>query len=331
MTTLIVTENQIHEAAGCLASGGTVVFPTETVYGLGADAFNPEAVRKIFEAKGRPSDNPLIVHISEVSALSLLAREIPENAKILMQNFWPGPLTMIFKKKPDVPDAVTAGLDTVAVRFPSNKIAQKLIAYSGKLVAAPSANLSGSPSPTVCEDVIDDLNGRVDYIIDGTGCQIGLESTVVDVSGDEVTILRPGGITLEMIREHIPTAKLDSGLVDLDAVPKCPGLKYTHYSPRADVIVVQGNKDNVRKYILQKISSQTGVITYGGGLYPGAGLVLDAGNTMDEYAHNLFSYLREFDKNNIKTVYAEFNVEDGMGVAVRNRLYKACGHNIIEV
>lgn len=331
MMTKIVKENQIDEAAKCLSSGGTVVFPTETVYGLGADAFDEEAVKKIFKAKGRPGDNPLIVHISDISQLSMLAREIGDNAKLLADKFWPGPLTLIFKKKSEVIDSVTAGLDTVAVRFPSNAIAQKLISASKTPVAAPSANLSGSPSPTICEDVIDDLNGRVDYIIDGTGCEIGLESTVVDVSGDDVTILRPGGITLEMIREYIPCAKLDGGLVDLNSTPKCPGLKYTHYSPRADVIVVQGSKENIRNFILQKLSSDVGVITYRGGEYSGAGLVLDAGKDMNEYAHNLFSYLREFDKNNIKTVYAEFSVEDGMGVAVRNRLYKACGHNIIEV
>lgn len=331
MITKIVKENQIQEAANCLSSGGTVVFPTETVYGLGADAFNDKAVKKIFKAKGRPGDNPLIVHISDIGQLSMLAREIGDNAKLLADKFWPGPLTMIFKKKKEVIDSVTAGLDTVAVRFPSNPIAQKLISASKTLVAAPSANLSGSPSPTVCEDVVDDLDGRVDYIIDGTGCEIGLESTVVDVSGDEVTILRPGGITLEMIRQFIPSAKLDGGLVDLNSTPKCPGLKYTHYSPRADVIVVQGSKENIRNFLLQKTASDVGVITYCGGEYPGAGLVLDAGNDMNEYAHNLFSYLREFDKNNIKTVYAEFAIEDGMGVAVRNRLYKACGHNIIEV
>ncbi|MBQ4631679.1 MAG: threonylcarbamoyl-AMP synthase [Clostridia bacterium] len=331
MTTKIVTKENISEAAKCLNEGGTVVFPTETVYGLGADAFNSVAVKKIFEAKGRPGDNPLIVHISDISQIHLLAREIPDNAKLLAQKFWPGPLTMIFKKKDQVINEVTAGLDTVAVRYPSNQIAHDLIEQSQKVVAAPSANLSGSPSPTVCSDVVDDLNGRVDFIIDGTGCEIGLESTVVDVSGNTVTILRPGAITLEMIREFIPDAKLDGGLIDNDQVPKCPGLKYTHYSPNADVIVVQGNKDKVREYILSHLSSDVGVITYKGGEYPGAGLVLDAGDNMTSYAHNLFTYLRRFDKNNIKIVYAEFSVEEGIGVAVRNRLYKACGHKIIEV
>ncbi|MBQ4528764.1 MAG: threonylcarbamoyl-AMP synthase [Clostridia bacterium] len=331
MTTKIVTKEYIPEAAKCLNEGGTVVFPTETVYGLGADAFNADAVKKIFVAKGRPGDNPLIIHISDISQLPLLAKEIPDNAVLLAKEFWPGPLTMIFKKTPQVINEVTAGLDTVAVRYPSNLIAHDLIEQSMTVIAAPSANLSGSPSPTVCSDVVDDLNGRVDYIIDGTGCEIGLESTVVDVSDEKVTILRPGAITLEMIREFVPNATLDGGLIDNDKIPKCPGLKYTHYSPNADVIVVQGNMDNVRKYISCRVSPDIGVITYKGGDYPGAGLVLNAGDNMTSYAHNLFTYLRRFDKNNIKTVYAEFSVEDGIGVAVRNRLYKACGHKIIEV
>lgn len=334
MITKIINKDKISDAAKCLGNGGTVVFPTETVYGLGADAFNPEAIKKIYIAKGRPSDNPLIVHISDISQLKLLAKTITPNAEILIKNFWPGPLTLIFEKKDSVPDEVTAGLNTVAVRYPSNKIATELISKSGVLVAAPSANLSGSPSPTVCEDVVSDLNGRVDYIIDGTGCEIGLESTVVDVSGDETVILRPGGITLEMIKEHIPDARLDSGLIDENAVPKCPGLKYKHYSPKAKLIVVQGNSDNVRNYITSQLSLNpgAGILTYGTtDCYKNAGYVINAGDNMDEYAHNLFSALRTFDKKGISLIYAEFNIENGIGVAVRNRLYKAAAHNIIEV
>ncbi|MBE7052001.1 MAG: threonylcarbamoyl-AMP synthase [Ruminococcaceae bacterium] len=333
MKTKVITQENIHEAAKCLADGGTVVFPTETVYGLGADAFNDDAVSKIFEAKGRPGDNPLIVHISHVSQLSRLAKNVSPRAKLLIEKFWPGPLTLILPKCDSVSSRVTAGLETVAVRFPSNPIAQNLISLSGTLVAAPSANLSGSPSPTVCADVVDDLDGRVDYIIDGTGCEIGLESTVVDVSTGKTVVLRPGGVTLEMIKELIPDAELDKGLIDADSVPKCPGLKYTHYSPKADVIVVQGEKKNVRAYIGSMLSqnSDCGVLTYGGGTYDGAKLVLDAGADMTSYAHNLFSHLRTFDKHGVCTVYAEFNPENGMGTAVRNRLYKAAGHKIVEV
>ena len=333
MNTNIITADGIEPAAVCIKNGGTVVFPTETVYGLGADAFSDEAISKIYKAKGRPSDNPLIVHISDLSQLSLLTDDINHRAKLLMDNFWPGPLTLIFRKLPSVSSSVTAGLDTVAVRFPSNPIAQKLISLSGTLVAAPSANLSGSPSPTICSDVIDDLDGRVDYIIDGTGCEIGLESTVVDISGPNTIILRPGGVTLEMIQTLIPDAELDAGLIDDKAVPKCPGLKYTHYSPRANVIVVRGEKEAVREYIKAQLEKNTncGVLTYKGGTYENANLILDAGCNMEEYAHNLFSHLRTFDKHNIETIYAEFMPEAGMGTAVRNRLYKSAGHNIVEV
>ena len=332
MITKIITTDNIDEAAECLKNGGTVVFPTETVYGLGADAFNESAVDKIYKAKGRPSDNPLIVHIADIGDISHLAREVNSNAKILAEKFWPGPLTLIFKKHSGVPDKITAGLDTVAVRFPSDKTAQSLIKKSGVFVAAPSANLSGSPSPTVCEDVIADLNGRVDYIIDATGCKIGLESTVVDVSGEDTVILRPGGITLEMIQKYIPSARLDGGLIDEKTIPKCPGLKYKHYSPKAKLTVVQGNRENIHSYITEKLKSDTnaGILTYKGSTYA-SGYIIDAGNNMEEYAHNLFRALREFDKKGISHIYAEFQIEDGIGVAVRNRLYKACAHNIIEV
>lgn len=333
MNTKIITAENIKEAALCLKAGGTVVFPTETVYGLGGDAFSDDAVDKIYAAKGRPSDNPLIVHICDISQLSLLASSVSPKAALLMEHFWPGPLTLIFDKSPNVGGKVTAGLDTVAVRFPSNETAQRLIAESGTLVAAPSANLSGSPSPTVCSDVIDDLYGRVDYIIDGTGCEIGLESTVVDVSGDRTVVLRPGAVTLEMIQKLIPDAELDAGLIDADSVPKCPGLKYTHYSPKADVIVVQGESERVRAYIQSQLDKNPacGVLSYKGSTYSGGAIVLDAGDSMEQYAHNLFSHLRTFDKHGVALVYAEFALEGGMGTAVRNRLYKAAGHHIIEV
>ena len=333
MNTKIITAENITQAALCLKARGTVVFPTETVYGLGGDAFSDDAVDKIYKAKGRPSDNPLIVHICDISQLSLLASSVSPKASLLIEHFWPGPLTLIFNKSPNVGGKVTAGLDTVAVRFPSNKIAQRLISECGTLVAAPSANLSGSPSPTVCADVIDDLDGRVDYIIDGTGCEIGLESTVVDVSGDKTIVLRPGAVTLEMIQKLIPDAELDAGLIDADSVPKCPGLKYTHYSPKAEVIVVQGESERVRAYIQSQLDANPacGVLSYKGSTYSGGAIVLDAGDSMEQYAHNLFSHLRTFDKRGVELVYAEFAPEGGMGTAVRNRLYKAAGHHIIEV
>ncbi|MBQ8525146.1 MAG: threonylcarbamoyl-AMP synthase [Clostridia bacterium] len=335
MKTVTVDKNNLEGAAVCLRNGGLVVFPTETVYGLGADASNPQAVENIYKAKGRPSDNPLIVHIANFDDVYKLAREIPDFAAELMERYWPGPLTLIFKKQPHVIDRVTAGLDTVAVRYPSNPIANELIRRSGVFVAAPSANLSGSPSPTVYRHVKADLDGRVDYIVNGEGCEIGLESTVVDASGDFPVILRPGAITLEMLSKVHPGACMDPALLDSDKVekPKCPGMKYIHYSPKADVIVVCGEKQNRTEYISSqlKANSNAGVMTFCGGEYPDAKCTLSAGNTMQEYGHILFYNLREFDGHGVDTVYAEFEIQDGMGDAVKNRLYKSAGFNIVNV
>ena len=329
----IIKSDEIDRAAECLKSGGTVVFPTETVYGLGGDAFNDFAVDKIYKAKGRPSDNPLIVHIADTDDLKYLAKDVSDDCKKLIEAFWPGPLTIIFPKADAVHFRVTGGLDTVAVRFPSNEIARTLIKKSGVFVAAPSANLSGSPSPTVCKHVIDDLYGRVDYIIDGENCEIGLESTVIDMTDDIPVILRPGGITLEEIQKILPDAVLDKGITVSVEKPKCPGMKYTHYSPKADVEVVTGVKENVRRYIelqLEK-NKNSGVMTYKGGDYDDAVCVLSSGYNMKEYAAKLFYNLRVFDEYKVDKVYAEFEDEGGIGVAVRNRLYKSAGNHITEV
>lgn len=335
MKTVTVDKYNLEGAAKCLKDGGLVVFPTETVYGLGADASNPQAVKNIYKAKGRPSDNPLIVHISKQDDVQRIAREIPDYAKELMNRYWPGPLTLIFKKQPQVINEVTAGLDTIAVRFPSNPIAIRLIHMSGVFVAAPSANLSGSPSPTVYSHVKNDLEGRVDYIVNGEGCEIGLESTVVDVSGDYPVILRPGAITLEMLKAIHPDSCMDNALNSGGEVvkPRCPGMKYTHYSPKADVIVVCGDKKKRTEYIQSQLDkvSNAGVMTYCGGKYPNAKCVIAAGDTMDEYGHNLFLNLRMFDENGVDTIYAEFEIESGMGDAVKNRLYKSAGFNIVNV
>lgn len=331
--TKIIKENQLDEAAECLANGGTVVFPTETVYGLGGDAFNDAAIDKIYKAKGRPSDNPLIVHISDIGDLDKLAEYVSDNCRALADKFWPGPLTMIFPKKDSVPFRVTGGLNTVAVRFPSNPIAHELIRRSNVLVAAPSANLSGSPSPTICRHVVNDLNGRVDYIIDGEECEIGLESTVVDMTGDYPVILRPGAITLEDIQSIIPETVFDPHLNEETSRPKCPGMKYKHYAPKAKMEVVIGNKDKVREYISKKLESENnvGVMTYKGGDYDRAVCVLPGGENMHEYASRLFYNLRVFDEYGVSKIYAEFSNESGIGVAVRNRLYKSAAHNITEV
>ena len=288
---------------------------------------------KIYKAKGRPSDNPLIVHVSNSDDVYKLISEIPHGAKELMDKFWPGPLTIIFPKNDSVPIRVTGGLDTIAVRCPSNEIARELISRSGKFIAAPSANLSGSPSPTSSRHVIDDLMDRVDYIIASDDSEIGLESTVIDMTGDVPTILRPGAITLEMINSVLNNAIYDPAFMTESKKPKCPGMKYKHYAPRADVEVVIGQKINVRNYILSKLINEknVGVLTYCGGDYDDAICVLSGGFTMEEYASKLFYNLRVFDEYKVSKIYAEFLEEDGIGVAVRNRLFKSAGNKITRV
>jgi L-threonylcarbamoyladenylate synthase len=331
--TKIIDKSNLYDASMCLKNGGTVVFPTETVYGLGADALKEESVDKIYTAKGRPSDNPLIIHIANKEDVKNIALVISEDAKKLIDAFWPGPLTMIFKKRPEINDKVTAGLDTVAVRCPVNEIARELIRQSGVYVAAPSANLSGSPSPTTLKHVVDDLNGRVDYIIDGTGCEIGIESTVLDVSQDEFKILRPGKITFEDIRKI--TDRIKNDYIDKKNVKtaQCPGMKYTHYSPKAKVIVVEGDTDKTKEYIQKKLNLKTeltGVISYKNSVFENSDYTVDFAD-MNEYASMLYECLRNFDENNIKTVYAQFKDENGIGVAVKNRIYKSAGYDVINL
>ena len=246
METIIkkITDNEIENdkiiktAAEIISRGGLVAFPTETVYGLGGDSFDPAAAEKIYAAKGRPSDNPLIVHISEFDDIYKLSDEVPEIAKVLADKFWPGPLTIIVKKNKSVPVTVTGGLDTVAVRLPSHKVARKLIKESGTFIAAPSANISGRPSPTTAKHVIDDLNGRIDMIIDDGSIEIGLESTIVDLTEDVPVILRPGYVTFEMLEETVGKVRLDKALmtgVKGNVKPKAPGMKYRHYAPRQNL------------------------------------------------------------------------------------------------
>lgn len=332
--TKIVKSDNLDEAAQCLKCGGTVIFPTETVYGLGADALNEDAVKKIYAAKGRPSDNPLIVHIADTNNLLKIVKTVPPDAQKLIDAFWPGPLTMIFKKGDAVPSIVTANLDTVAVRFPSNKTAQNLIKKSGVFVAAPSANLSGSPSPTVFKHVCDDMMGRVDFIIDGGECSVGIESTVLDVSQEEFKILRPGYVTFDDIRKY--TDRIKSDYVDIKGVktPKCPGMKYTHYSPKADVFVVMGKEGACKKYIdsvLENKNKRIGVLSYKNTKYENADYVIDAGDDMKNYAYVLYEALREFDENGIDVIYAQLEDESGIGVAVKNRIFKSAGYKIIKV
>lgn len=333
-----INDEQMAVLGKIIASGGLVAFPTETVYGLGANAFDDEAVESIFKAKGRPSDNPLIVHFADIEGIYQAVSEIPDNAKLLFEHFSPGPLTVILKKSDKISKTVTAGLDTVAVRIPSDKIARALIKASGVPIAAPSANLSGKPSPTLAHHVIDDMNGRIDAIIDGGDCDVGVESTVIDMSGDTPVILRPGGITLFQIRQLLPNAIVDAHVlksVSADEAPKCPGMKYRHYAPDADVTIVEGDLEAVRNKIKELIKyengKKTGVITMNGYDDYDADLIITAGDDNKAYAKNLFKILRKFDEAGIDIVFAEFTYDDGFGLAVKNRLYKACGNKVILV
>lgn len=314
-----------------------MAFPTETVYGIGANIFNEEAVKNIFKAKGRPADNPLIVHISDFEMLNEIVEFIPDSAKILMDAFMPGPLTIIMKKSKKVSSLITAGLDTVAIRFPSHPVAKKLIEYSNVPIAAPSANLSGKPSPTIVRHVIDDLSGRVEAIIDGGTCDAGLESTVIDCTAEIPVILRPGIITLEDIKEYIPDAEIDRHV--LNAVmpgdtPKCPGMKYRHYAPDAKVFVVEGKKENVinkiKELLLENKSLKTGVLCCSGENYE-CDKIINIENGNKGYAHGLYTNLRLFDEASINVVFAEFYIDDKYAVSVKNRLYKSASNNIIYV
>lgn len=333
---------KIQEAGHILKEGGLVAFPTETVYGLGADALNPEASKKIYAAKGRPSDNPLIVHISNMKALEGITADIPKKARQMAERFWPGPLTMIFSKSSQVPLETTGGLETVAVRMPNHPIALALIDAGGGYIAAPSANTSGKPSPTLAEHVALDMDGRIPMILDGGAVGIGIESTIVDFSGDVPMILRPGYITPEMIREVIGEVCMDPGLaIDDPAVhPKAPGMKYKHYAPKADLILVNGAQEKVVKKInelvceAEKSGKRTGVIGTDEtcALYQ-AGVVKSIGSRKDEdtIARHLYGILREFDDLNVDMIYSESFSTPRIGQAIMNRMLKAAGHQVIEV
>lgn len=337
-----ISENIIKEAGEVIRQGGLVAFPTETVYGLGGDAFNPESSRKIYAAKGRPSDNPLIVHIAGLEDIEKLTGDISDQARRLMDAYWPGPLTIIFRKKKEVPDETTGGLDTVAVRFPSDPVAQRFIEAAGGFVAAPSANISGRPSPTNGKYVVEDMDGRIDMILYGDDAEIGLESTIVDATEEIPVILRPGFITEKMIEEVCGSVDTDKTILsDASGIaPKAPGMKYRHYAPKGQLAIVEGDAEEVINYINSSVKKdiaeglKTGVIATDetGGRYS-ADLVLSAGarNRKEQVAHRLFSILREFDDEGIEKIYSESFADDGLGTAVMNRLLKAAGHNVVNV
>ena len=327
----------IRRGGDILKQGGLVAFPTETVYGLGGDALNPQASMKIYAAKGRPSDNPLIVHIAEFDKLAPIVAEVPEKAKILAEKYWPGPLTMILPKSDLVPQETTGGLDSVAVRFPSDRIAQELIKAAGGYVAAPSANTSGRPSPTTAQHVEEDLGEAIEMIIDGGQVGIGLESTIVDFTEDVPVVLRPGYISLEMLQETLGDVRMDKGLIAADSKvrPKAPGMKYRHYAPKADLKIVEGPMEQVISYINEQAEKgRTGIICTEEtrSRYP-KGDIKCVGTRKDELsiASHLFAVLREFDEDGVEQIYSESFKAPGLGEAIMNRLLKAAGHQKVDV
>lgn len=354
MQTKRLTTNQqdIAEAAAIIRQGGLVAFPTETVYGLGADAFNAEAVAAVYEAKGRPSDNPMIVHIARACDMGKLTPTLNDDMVALIENFWPGPLTMVVKKNPDVPDRTTGGLDTVAVRMPDSKAALDLIAMADTPIAAPSANISGSPSPTRAKDVIADMDGRIDAIIQGEDCRVGIESTVVDMTGETPMILRPGIITAEDIQTVLgkpvsydaalmkQSVQIDpqsavgqiarQGAADVqddgfEFKPKSPGMKYKHYAPKAEMTIIEGQREKVKSEIerLKRLNERLGLKV---------GVILFEEKAFIEAAHDFFANLRDLDAEGVDLILAgALSDTDGVGFAVMNRMMKSAGYNIAKV
>lgn len=336
MNTLILSTNDadIKLAASLINRGEVVGIPTETVYGLAADAFNDEAVRKIFAAKMRPADNPLIVHISSFDMVNEVASEIPKLAYDLAKRFWPGPLTMIMPKSDKIPDVTSGGLDTVGIRYPSHPVAIALISESCKPLAAPSANLSGSPSPTNCARVYEDMCGRIPAIIDGGESDVGIESTVISFEDGGIRILRPGKISAEDLLTVTDKVYIDKGVLaqlDADTVVKSPGMKYKHYSPKANIILIDGDVDDFKKYVIDNKTDATYCLLFDESeAVEGVGY-LTYGVTADEQAHYLFERLREFDEMGAKTVFARCPSKDGVGLAVYNRILRSAGFNLVKL
>ncbi len=338
----------IFEQAGAIIrQGGLVAFPTETVYGLGGNGLNAASSGKIYAAKGRPSDNPLILHIAERRELTPLVENVPELAEKLMDAFWPGPMTLIFRRSALVPKETTGGLDTVAVRMPSHPAARKLILAAGVPIAAPSANLSGRPSTTTAAHVWEDLAGRIEMILDGGPSDIGLESTIIDVTGPQPMILRPGYIGLEHLQALLGEVAVDPTVFvkpDASLRPKAPGMKYRHYAPKSDVILVEGRTEQVTDYILREAAAaaqagkRVGVLccdeslgAYDFGEAPVRVLSLGTRSREESIAHNLFDTLRELDTEGLELVYSEVFAEGELGMAIMNRLRKAAGYHIVKV
>ena len=339
MKTLLLKpdEQSVALAGNLLRNGEVVAIPTETVYGLAANAFDSKAVEKIFRAKGRPMDNPLIVHISDISQVYDLVREFPEKAKKLAETFWAGAITIIMPCSDKIPKEVTAGLKTVAIRFPSHTVARKIIDTAGVPLAAPSANLSGSPSPTSALHVYNDLNGRIPLIIDGGKCTVGVESTVISVVGDVPVLLRPGGITVEQIESVIGKINIDKGVIeqiDVNTVVASPGMKYKHYSPKANIIIVNADGDEYIDYVnALSPMKDIGALCYDSdcGKLNVPCVSLGKDNDYITQAHRLFQALRQLDEMKLSTVYARCPKKEGVGLAVYNRLIRSAGFEVIEI
>ena len=338
------TEEDIRKGAAILRDGGLVAFPTETVYGLGANGMDSEAAGKVYAAKGRPSDNPMILHIADRKDLGCLTDKVTADMETLMDAFWPGPMTMVVEALPQVPRVTTGGLDTVAVRMPDHPVALALISESGVPIAAPSANASGRPSPTSGQHVLDDLNGRIHAVVMGDNCQIGIESTVIDMTGEMPMILRPGKLTAEdfekvlgkpvaldpallqkpVLVEDPAAANGPAKIADADFKPKSPGQKYTHYAPKAEMIIFKGEPEAVRLAIAEAKMER---VQFG----EKVGVIIYDDSKPEEAAHNFFAELRAMDKAGVDVIFAAALKEDGVGFAVMNRMFKSAGYHIIEV
>jgi L-threonylcarbamoyladenylate synthase len=325
---LEITEENIRHAGEIIRRGGLVAFPTETVYGLGANALDEEAVKKVYEAKGRPSDNPMIVHIADASQLDGLVEWRSPAAEKIIDALWPGPITLIFRRKDVIPLRTTGGLDTVGIRNPSNETARRLIRAAERPIAAPSANLSGKPSPTTYGDVLEDMDGRIDAVLLGEDCAVGIESTVLDLTGSVPTILRPGYVTKEMLETLLGSeVRYDKALLmkptDEDFHPKAPGMKYKHYAPDADVKIVAGGEKEVRKELekLRREAEAKGLRT----------AVLDYGRDSRAAAKDFFARLRELDREGVDLILVSALDEDGLGFSVMNRMLKSAGYDVIRV
>lgn len=341
METKRLTQENIDQAAEILRAGGLVGIPTETVYGLGANGLDPEAVSHIFQAKGRPQDNPLILHIPSASWLERYCQNIPRCAYVLAEQFWPGPMTMVLERKSLVPDVVTAGLDTVGMRCPAHPLCRDIIEKAGVPIAAPSGNTSGRPSPTTARHMMEDMDGKIDAIVDGGPCRVGVESTIIDLTCHPPRLLRPGGVTLEQLRNVLGEVEVDAAVTRLMGAgeqPRAPGMKYRHYAPKAPVTVVTGDPAESARYIAGHAGKEDGVICFEEFQYlfdgqGGARTVIDLGPAGDkeEQARHIFDALRSFDHTEVPAIWAQCPDSQGIGLAISNRLNKAAGFHIIEV